>query len=78
MAGFPSRTHELRHGEAPEPCRPLRGEELREGPEQVGGIALGWVEEDSNGDPGVLARLDHHPVLHALVLLVRNHLTIVV
>jgi hypothetical protein len=25
-----------------------------------------------------LARLDHHPVLHALVLLVRNHLTIVV
>lgn len=70
MAELSSRIHELRHGETPVPCGPFCRHELRERPKQVGVIALGRVKEEGNGDPCMFSRLDHDPVLDALVFII--------
>ena len=70
MPKLSSRIHELCHGEGPVTLPVSCCHELRERPKKVGILALRRVKEERNGDPGVLARLDHHPVFHALELII--------
>ena len=70
MPKLSSRIHELCEGESTVTLLVSSCDKLREWPKQVGILALRRIEEQRNGHPGVLARLDHNPVLHALELII--------
>jgi len=74
MTVFPPSTHELGQCETPVTCRLFCCHELRERSKKVGLVTLGRIEEEGNGDPGILCGFDYYPVLNALHFIIGNHL----